>query len=303
MRSLPQYHVAATNSDGSERATAFFYILAPGISWASTNIDAQDTIAAYGSAGTISGQDFPANEQVTLYWNYQQAGQVEVGTVIAAADGSFTFDLTTPSSPFAGNATIEAIASTSTFMASFQVQPQAAVFLNPTSALVGNAVSISGGSFDGNATVTIELAVSTLVGTVTAASDGTFTTSFTIPANTQGGPSIVSVSDGTVSASTTLVIQVPLTITPTTGSAGTSITVQSLNFSGNGNDARCFTYRPSIDWYDPTTGTSLYLSTACSQGPLNKIVKAPSTTVSGRTYVIELISGGYVIGQATFTAQ
>ncbi len=300
----PQYHVVATNSDGSERATAFFYILAPSISWASADINDQNNTAPYGSLGTISGQDFPANEQVTLSWNYQQAGQVEVGTVPAAADGSFSFDLNTPSSPFTGNATIEAIASTNTFMASFQVQPQAAILLNPTSALVGQTVSISGGSFDGNATVTIHLAVSAIVvGTVTVASDGTFATSFTIPSDTEGGPSSVSVSDGTVSSSATLVIEVPLTITPTTGSSGTNITVQSPNFSGNGNDFRCFILQPYIAWYDPTTGTSHYLSRACPQGPLNETVTAPANLVSGRTYEVELIAGGYVIGQATFTAQ
>jgi hypothetical protein len=300
----PQYHIVATNSDGSERATAFFYILAPSISWASADINDQNPTAAYGSLGTISGQDFPANEQVTLYWNYQQAGQVTVGTVLAAADGSFSFDLTTPSSPFTANATIEAIAATSTFTASFQVQPQPAMLLNPTSALVGHTVSISGGSFDGNATVTITLAASgSVVGTATTASDGTFTTSFTIPSNTEGGPSSVSASDGTVSSSANLVIQVPLTITPTTGSSGTSITVQSPNFSGNGNDFRCFAYQPYIAWYDPTTGTSLYLSRACPQGPLNETVTAPANLVSGRTYEIELIAGGYVIGQAPFTAQ
>ncbi|EFH80892.1 hypothetical protein [Ktedonobacter racemifer] len=297
----PQYHVEAINSDGSEKATAFFYILAPSISWASSDIYNQNNTAAYGSSGTISGQNFPANEQITLYWNYQQAGQVEVGTVLAAADGSFSFDLTTPSSPFTGNATIEAIASTSTFTASYQVQPQPTVSLNPTSVLVGNTVSISGGSFDGNATVSIQLAGSTsVVGTATVASDGTFTASLTIPSNIKGGPSSVSVSDGTVSSSVPLVVDVPLIITPTTGSAGTSISVQSPNFSNTGNNLLCVTERPYIAWYDPTAGTSQYLASACW---FPGTVTAPANLVSGRTYEVELIMGGYVIGQAPFTAQ
>ncbi len=297
----PQYYIAAINSDGTEKATAFFYILAPRISWASADSYNQSNTAAYGSAGTISGQDFPANEQVTLYWNYQQAGQVEVGTAQAAADGSFSFDLNTPSSPFTGNATIEAIASTSTFTASYQVQPQAAILLNPTSVLVGQPAGISGGSFDGNATVIIQLVGPTrVIGTATVTSDGTFTTSVTIPSNTGGGPSSVSVSDGTVSSSAALVIDVPLIITPTTGSSGTSIAVQSPNFSNNGNTFLCFSEQPYIAWYDPTTGTSQYLASAC-QFP--RSVTAPANLVSGRTYEVELIAGGYVIGQASFTAQ
>jgi len=187
----------------------------------------------------------------------EQCLLTSIVTVLAAADGSFSFDLTTPSSPFTGNATV---------------------------------------------TMTLAAAGS-VVGTATTASDGTFTLSFTIPSNTQGGPSNVSASDGTVSASATLVIQVPLIITPTTGSSGTSITVQSPNFSGNGNDFRCFAYQPYIAWYDPTTGTSLTLSRACPQGPLNETVTAPANLVSGRTYEIELIVEGYVIGQAPCTAQ
>ena len=294
----PQYHVMATNTDSSERATAFFYILTPGISWASADRHDQSNTAVYGSLGTISGQDFPANEQVTLSWNYQQAGQVEVGIVLAAADGSFSFDLNTPSSPFTGNATIEAIASTSTFMASYQIRPKAAVSFNPTSAMVGQTASISGGSFDGNATVTIKLA--SVFGTATVANDGTFSTSFTIPSNTVGGPSSISVSDGTVSSSATLVVDVPLTITPTSGSAGTTITVQSPNFINSGNTLLCYDDQPYIAWYDPTTGTSQNLASACL---MPRTVNVPANLVSGRTYEVQLIAGGYVIGQATFTAQ
>ncbi|GHO48461.1 hypothetical protein [Ktedonospora formicarum] len=297
----PQYHIKATNSDGSEKATNFFYILAPGISWASTDSNNQSSTATYGSSGTISGQNFPANEQIALYWNYQQAGQVEVGTVQAAADGSFTFDLTTPSSPFTSDATIEAIASTNTFMASYQVQPQPAFTLNPTSILVGDTVSISGGSFNGNVTVNIQLAGSTsVVSTATVADDGTFTGSLTIPSNIMGGPSSVSVSDGTVSVRVPLVIDVPLIITPTTGSTGTSISVQSPNFSNNGNNTICVKLQPSIVWHDPTTGTSQFLASAC-QFP--RTVTAPANLVSGRTYEVELIAGGNVIGKAPFTAQ
>src|SRR5258708_13136159 len=106
-----------------------------------------------------------------------------------------------------------------------------------------------------------------------------------------------------VSLSAHLVIQVPLTITPTTGSSGTRITVQSPNFSGNGNDFRCFAYQPYIAWYDPTTGTSLYLSRACPQGPLNESVTVPANLVSGRTYEFERIAVGHATRQTPLPAQ
>lgn len=294
----PIYHMVATNSDGSEKATAFFSIYPPSITWASADVNNETNIAAYGSAGTISGYEFPANEQVTLYWNYQQAGQVVVGMVQAAADGLFSFNLNTPSSPFTSDATIEAIASTSTFTASFQVQPQPAVSVNPVSVPVGHTVSISGGSFGGNATVTIQLAGSTT--TALVASDGTFTTPFTIPSNTQGGPSGVFASDGTVNANTTVVIDVELNITPTTGNSGTSINAQSPNFSNSGNNLLCFLEQPYIAWYDPTTGTSQNIASACM---FPETITAPTNLVSGRTYEVELNVGGYVIGQAAFTAR
>lgn len=297
----PQYTVKAINSDGSEKATGTFSIFPPRISWASANFSNQSNTAQYGSLGTISGQNFPANEQVTLYWNYQQAGQVTVGTVQTAADGSFSFDLTTPSSPFTGQATIEAIAETSTYMASYQVQPKPAVSFNPTSVLVGETVTVSGGSFDSNATVTIGRAGSgTVWGSATVASDGTFTTSISLPTNLQGGPTTVSVSDGTVNASATLVVDVPLTITPTSGSAGTSIAVQSPNFTNSGNTFVCAEEQPYLAWYDPSTGKSLNLGSACQ---MPRSVTAPMNLISGQTYEVQLIVGGYMIGQAPFTAQ
>src|SRR5215471_13560968 len=49
----------------------------------------------------------------------EQCLLTSIVTVLAAADGSFSFDLTTPSSPFTAHATIEALAATSTFTASF----------------------------------------------------------------------------------------------------------------------------------------------------------------------------------------
>lgn len=297
----PQYTVKAINSDGSEKATGTFAIFSPSISWTSANFSNQSNTAQYGSLGTIRGQNFPANEQVTLYWNYQQAGQVTVGMVQTATDGSFSFDLTTPSSPFTGQATIEAIAETSTYMASYQVQPEPNVSFNPTSVLVGQTMIVSGGSFESNATVTIGRTSSgTVWGSATVASDGTFTTSISLPTNLQGGPTSVSVSDGTVNVSATLVVDVPLIITPTSGSAGTSIAVQSPNFTNSGNTFVCAEEQPYLAWYDPSTGKSLNLGSACQ---MPRSVTAPASLISGQTYEVQLIVGGYVIGQATFTAQ
>ncbi len=296
----PEYHVAAINSDGSEKGETFFSIAPPSINWTGN----QNNIAAYGSAGTINGQYFPANEQVTLYWNYQQAGQVITGTVTAAADGSFSFDLTTPSSPFTGNATIEAIAATRTFAASFQVQTQAAIFLSPTSALVGQTVTVNGGSFTANATVTVTLAVngsSAVVGITTTDNTGAFTTSFSIPLAQAGGLSAVSASDGTIGATTKLVVQIPLSLTPATGGGGTSITVQTPNL--NLSNVECFLNQIKIVGYDPITGKSQVLSQTCPLGAFSVTVTAPASLVSGQSYQIELLMNGYLVGQATFTAQ
>lgn len=98
----------------------------------------------------------------------------------------------------------------------------------------------------------------------------------------------------------TLVIDVPLNITPISGSAGTSITVQSPNFVNSGNTFLCFNEQPSIALYNPTTGTSQYLASACQ---MPGTVTVPANLVSGQMYEIELIASGYVIGQASFTAQ
>jgi len=296
-----QHFVLATNSDGSERARSFFFIEPPSINWAGTDSNAQSGIATFGSAGTINGQDFPANEQVTLFWNFQEAGQIQVGTVQAAADGSFSFDLTTPSSPFTSSATIEGIASTSTFAASFQVQPQAAILITPLSAQVGQTINISGGSFAANVPITLTFQGNSSSGTATSTDNGTFSTSLTIPANAQGGVSAVTASDGTTSAHTNLIVQVTVTLTPNTGGSGTHITFTASNLSLVG--VQCFFAEPQIVWFDPVTGTSQIVSSVCPRGPFIETITAPNNLVSGRQYEVELLLDKVLIGQATFTAQ
>lgn len=297
-----QYTVKAVNSNGTEKARTLFSIVAPQVSWQSADLY-NNGIATYGSAGTISGLSFQAYEQVNLFWNYQQAGQTEVGTITADATGSFTFSLNSPSSPFTTNARIAAIGVSSTFIATSQVQPAAAIFTTPTSTPVGQVVNVSGGSFAANATVTISLAVlSPTSFTVTSGSDGTFNTSFTVPATSQGGVFTVSASDGTVNATATLIVQVSLTLTPATGGSGTSITIQASNLNLSSFD--CFASTPMLVWYNPETGTSQTVSQTCPIGrPYSVTITAPTNLVSGQSYEIELIMGGYLVGQAAFSAQ
>ena len=299
-----QHFVLATNSDGSERAKSFFFIVPSSIRWTGTDSNAQSGIATFGSTSTISGQDFPANEQITLFWNFQQAGQVQVGTVQASADGSFSFDLTTPSSPFTGSATIEGIAATSTFAASFQVQPQAAISVTPLSVPVGQTINISGGSFAANAPITLTLQGNSspvVIGTATSADNGTFSISLPIPANAQGGVSAITASDGTTSVHVNLIVQVTVTLTPDTGGSGTPITFTASNLSLAG--VQCFFAEPQIVWFDPVTGTSQIVSSICPRGPFVETITAPNNLVSGRQYEVELLLDKFLVGQATFTAQ
>jgi hypothetical protein len=305
----PNYHVVASNSDGSEKAETFFNIVQPGLSWTGILTGPRGDTVAYGSVGSIDGQDFPANEQITLYWNYQQAGQVVVGTATAAADGSFSFDLNAPSSPFVGNATVEAIASTATYSASTQVQTGPAMYINPASPVLGQTVTVNAGSLAPNDALTITLNTGSpvVVGTATTDSNGAFTASFTIPSTSEGGFSTLSASDGTTTISANFVIQVPLSVSPTTGSSGTSITVQAPDFYVS--NPSCQDYEPKIFWYDPVTGKSQVLSSqTCLQQPFSVTVTAPANLISGQSYQIELFlqtgrTSSSLLGQATFTAQ
>ena len=108
------------------------------------------------------------------------------------------------------------------------------ISLNPTSGPVGSTVTITGTGFEPDSTVTITFGGTTL-GTVTTNSNGGFSATFIVPLSSSSGDHTVTATQGSNSASKTFIVTSSttptITLTPTSGPVGTSVTVTGVNFA------------------------------------------------------------------------
>ena len=294
------YTVYADSASGTDKASAQYSYITPQVSCQNANSFNCETVP-YGVPVTLSGQGFFPDEHVTLYWNYQQTGQVKMGTVQAGPDGAFSVGFTVPSSPsnLVVDANLEAVGSTSKLQAGSQVQVTPGIVLTPSTGALGKKLTIKGGSFYQNDSITVTFGQYTEA-TVTADSSGAFVTSFVTPTNVVGGGIIfvqATDSSGRIKPSSDFTVPPTFGITPTTGASGTTITLNGTNLGAN--------YYYSIDWIDTVSGTLTNLGnvSADTQGNVTTSITAPANLVKGRSYTITLIGGsGNSSIQATFKA-
>ena len=149
---------------------------------------------------------FPSGSSVTVVFRDVSTANASttLGTGLANADGSFTFNGIVPAQAVAGNAAIVLSAGSTSLARTFTVQPR--LTLNPASAAPGAAVQVSGAGFAANATITFTVAG--LPGGVTTISSGagSFSTTLTIPATAAAGVANVVASDGTNVANASLTV-------------------------------------------------------------------------------------------------
>jgi len=286
------YYVHANSTTGTDQAKAIFYFVQPGV-W--TNYYG----VSYGTPVTMYGQGFLANETVNLYWDYQQASQLKVGSIAAASDGTFSFTLNVPSDPNLGYVNIAAIGATSKLKATNNVYEYANIVLTPSSGPAGTKVHVKGGGFASAETVTISYQ-GTNVATVTTATSGAFTASFVVPSTTSIGYTTVQAigSSSGINVSATFTVTPTLVITPTTGPSGTTITVTGHHYSPSSP--------VDLYWYDPTSGNYSYLGAfnTSSTGSFKKTITAPAGLTSGNTYYVQAYDGPTgIFAQAAFVAQ
>jgi hypothetical protein len=286
------YFVYAIGTTGTDKAKAPFFFVPVAFYSAYYYL-------SYGTLTTLYGQGFAVNEKVNLYWNYLQAGQLKVGTATAGSDGTFSMTLTVPSDPNLGYVSIAAIGSTSKLKATGSVYEYPNIVLTPSSGPAGTKVKVSGGGYDSAEAVTVFYQGAS-VATATTSVSGAFAAAFVVPTTTSIGYTTVQATGGTsgVTVYATFTVTPTLVITPTTGPAGTTITVTGKHYSSSSS---VYLY-----WYDPSTGnySSLGSVTTTSTGTFKTTITAPANLTSGNTYYVQGYDGptGF-FAQAAFIAQ
>jgi len=288
------YTIFTWNASGTERAQATF-------SYYGANVGAANQSPLIGEQDEIIGGDFSASESVTLYWEYGLPGQVTLGTTTADSNGSIAFYFTTPSEPNLSSVPIEVTGNFSKFSATVTVYPNARISLQPASGPTGTQVTISGGGFGANETVSITFqTISGTVASATTDSTGAFSINYTIPLSLPVKEYIIyakGASSG-VEGSEFFQITPILTMTPTTGPAGTSITVKGHSFSPS--------ISIQIQWCDSSHNLITTLTTVktSATGTFKVQVTAPQGLVSGTTYYVEAYGDfGYSTPAIAFVAQ
>jgi hypothetical protein len=212
--------VKGTDASGDSPAVSFTTL---------QKITISPTSGAVGDTVTINGTGFGASSSVTFYFD-----DVSIGTT-AATNSNGTF----PNSTFAipstsrGSHTIKAQdASVNYATATFTVAHK--ITISPTSGAVGDTVTINGTGFATSSSVTFYFD-DVSIGTATATdSNGSFANStFAIPSTSRGSHTIKAQDASGNYATATFTVAHKMTITPTSGASGTSVTVSGTGFGAS----------------------------------------------------------------------
>lgn len=294
------YFVYAVSTTTTDSAKARFFYTTPSIQLACCNAP------TYGDSFTLDGQGFAAQETVKITaQNTVQTFPTVLGTATAAADGSFAFTSTMLSAPAVPSIVSNGInmymyatglASKIKASSSFDALPN--VIPTPSSAQIGQTVTLNGGGFGSKETVTL-LFQGTQIATAKTDINGAFKATITIPAFAQSGTYYNLWVNGNTSGESVnsgLTFLPTITMSPQTGPSGTSITV-----NGDG----LYIYDGiNIYWLDPITNTRTWLTSVGLNGTnsFQVTVTAPSNLTSGNTYYVQLEDGNGMIAQLPFQA-
>ncbi|GHO83224.1 IPT/TIG domain-containing protein [Dictyobacter formicarum] len=310
------YYVYAKNTADTAHTRAQFTYVTPTASLTGNSYGA-DT-----SEGSVSVAGFGANESVKIVDRYQQSNQTNLITLTTDATGYARANITWPSTPNEGTVPFAAIGQTTGLVATGTHIGWQTIVPQPDNGtdLVGNAgdtLTFTGKNFAASETINITFN-DTVVATTTSEADGSYKATFTVPALetvSAGAGNVkvkaVGVTSGLVAGSyypdaITFYYQPTLTITPTTGPSGTTITVTGAHFPAGvtipiGWDGP-FPYNPNNIGYPPGTYAAV---NADQNGSFTQTIQA-NDLVSGQTYHVTALSyPSYlqIVVTVTFIAQ
>jgi acyl-CoA hydrolase len=189
------------------------------------------TPAHVGDTVTVSGSGFAASlgsTGVTVLYD-----DVSKGTTTTTATGTFTgFTFTVPDSD-KGSHTVKAreTSNPTTYYDTDSITISPKITINPTSGSVGDTVTVTGNGFDDSSSITIYFDSVSQTTTSTNA-NGTFTaTTFAVPSTSRGTHTVKAQDASSNQATATFTVSTKITINPTSGPSGTTVTVTGTGFA------------------------------------------------------------------------
>ena len=236
-----------------------------------------------GDTVTVSGTGFNASLPVTIYFDTTSRG-----TVTASASGTFSgFTFTVPDSS-RGPHTVKGTDATGYSPEVNNFNTLQKITVSPTSGSVGDTVMVSGTGFAASSAVTFYFDDVSIGTATTTNSNGTFPNStFAIPSTSRGSHTIKAQDTSANYATAIFTVAHKITVTPTSGAVGDTVTVSGTGFAGS----------VTIYFDDVSIGTTIPTD---SNGSFpNNTFAIPSTSRGSHTIKAQDASGNYYT--VTFT--
>ena len=241
---------------------------------------------AIGDIVTISGTGFAASSTITFYLDDVTASAV---TTTTNTTGSFTNNTFTIPPTSRGSHTVKAQdVSANSAIASFTVEQK--ITISPTTGAPGTTVTVTGTGFGASMPITIKyngVPVTTNPAAISTDANGSFSASFSVPTCTAATYQ-AEASDGTGSDSTEFTVKAAVSLSPTSGNAGTQITVSGTGFAASGTVTISYDATQVATGSITATGTfSVTFTAPSSTGGSHTITATDSTITVTSTFAME----------------
>ena len=242
------------------------------------------TSGAVGSTVTVSGSDFAANSLITVKFDGTTVA-TPTSTAAGAIPSGVTF--TVPSATSGAQTVTVTDAYSNSATATFTIP--ASISLSPTSGAVGSTVTVTATGMVGSQLVTATFGgTAVTLSATTTTSTGGLSATFTVPASTSGAQT-VKLSDGTNSPTASFTVTSAISLSPTTGIVGSSVTVTATGMLGS---------HAGVTATFGGAAVTLSATTTTSTGGLSATFTVPASTSGAQTVKL---SDGTNLPTASFT--
>ncbi len=197
------------------------------------------TSGAAGTVVTVAGTGFAASETgITITWD---STMPVAGGITANAQGSWGSSFTTVPTSAAGTHIIDVFGAITSAVLVPDVAFNVAaphITVNPSSGAVGSTVSVSASGFFPNETgIAVTYDGVTIASGVSASSEGSWTTTCTVPESASGIAHTVGVYGSQTAVASipgqAFTVTTKISITPSSGAVGATVTVTATGFRAN----------------------------------------------------------------------
>lgn len=245
------------------------------------------TTAAVGSTVAISGTGFATSSSITIYVDGDAVeSQTQTST---SANGSFSAQFVVPSLPQDDYPVIARDSSLNTNPVARSLTIIPGITLSEDEGFVGDTITVEGGGFTEDEEVEIyygSVDDDFLLATVDADDDGEIEVDIVIPAAQRGNLNIIAYDVDTETSAPPVAfdIQSKITLSPTTGSPGSTVTITGTGFNDD--------VEVTFEWDGDDEPLSSFEASTDDYGSFEEDIVVPNNVVSGEYTITALDSTG-----------